>query len=181
MSSPLQHENVNRAFSILDVSGNGRITWGDFEKVINSIVAAMGLEVDSDPAVRLRTAYQNLWDYVRGSADKDTDDTVTRAEFEQAHSTQHLTTGELLDRWQAAAGCTFDVLDRDSDGYIDESALVTLYSAAGTDPQFARAAFQTMDTTSDGRVDKTEYLTHIRGIFTATDPSMKGARMLGGD
>jgi Ca2+-binding EF-hand superfamily protein len=177
----MQIENISRVFTMIDLSGDDRITWNDFETLTQGIARELGLTPDSAEIEGLLAAYKDVWDYLSGAADLDQDDAVTRAEFEKAHATQALTAGALLDRWQVAADRCFEVADRDNDGYIDEDALASVYRACGiTDRQVAAAAFQAMDTNDNGQVDKTEFSANVRGLFLAVDESMKGAHLISG-
>jgi hypothetical protein len=181
MLTPMQIENIGRVFAVIDLNGNGKITWNDFETMAQGIASELGLDPGSTEIEGLLAAYKDAWDYISGAADLDQDGAVTKVEFEKAHETQVLTTGALLDKWQVAADRYFDAADRDGDGYIDEDALASAYRAVGiTDRQVAAAAFQAMDVDSNGRVDKTEFSANVRGLFLAVDESMKGAHMLGG-
>jgi Ca2+-binding EF-hand superfamily protein len=181
MLTDMQIENINRVFAMLDLDGDGRIGWKDFEALSYGIAKEFGLETKSTEVQGLLAAYKDVWDYVREAADLDKDGWVAKAEFEEAHSTQHLSAGELLDKWQVAADQCFDVADRDADGYIDEDALASIYRAGGVaDRQVARAAFQAMDVSDDGQVNKAELSANVRALFTATDESMKGAQLLSG-
>lgn len=181
MLTPMQIENVNRVFAMLDLSGNGRITWDDFEALTRGIAGELSLASDSAEIKGLMDAYRDVWDNISGAADLDEDGAVAKAEFEKAHATEVLSAGELLDKWQVAADRCFDVADRDADGYIDEDALAGIYRAGGiADRQVASAAFQAMDVNNNGRVDKIEFSANVRGLFMAVDESMKGAHMLGG-
>jgi Ca2+-binding EF-hand superfamily protein len=181
MLTHMQIENIGRVFAMLDLDGNDRINWNDFEKVTYGIAEEFSLETNSTEVQGLLAAYKNVWDYICEAADLNKDSSVAKAEFEEAHSTRHLSTKELLNKWQVASDRCFDAVDRDADGYIDEEALASIYRAAGiADRQVARAAFQAMDVNNNDQVDKNEFSAHVRGIFIATDESMKGAHMLSG-
>ncbi len=181
MLTQMQIENIDRVFAMLDLNGNGRIGWDDFGVLTYGIAKEFDLETESVEVQGLLAAYKNVWDYIREAADLDKDGLVAKVEFEEAHSTQRLSAGELLDKWQVAADRCFDVADRDADGYIDEDALASIYRAGGVaDRQVARAAFQAMDVNNDGQIDKAELSANVRGMFTAIDESMKGAHLLSG-
>jgi Ca2+-binding EF-hand superfamily protein len=181
MLTHMQIENIDRVFAMLDLNGDGRIDWNDFETLTYGIAKEFGLETKSAEVEGLLEAYKNVWDYIREAADLNKNDSVVKVEFKEAHSTQRLSAGELLSKWQVAADRCFDVADRDADGYIDEDALASIYRAGGiADRQVARAAFQAMDVNTDGQVDKAELSANVRGMFTATDESMKGAHLLSG-
>lgn len=181
MLTPTQTERLNRVFAVFDMDGNGGISWDDFETVAGGIADEFGLDLDSAEVKGLLAAYKNVWDYVGEGADLDQDGRVLKAEFVEAHSAQRLSVGELLNRWQVVADRCFDIADRDADGYIDEDAVAGIYRGAGiADGQVARIAFEAMDVDSNGQVDRTEFSANVRGLFIATDESMKGARMLGG-
>ena len=180
MSEPVLVKNVDRVFAVLDLNSDGLLEWRDFETKVIGISRAFGLTADSPEARGVLAGYQELWHYIRGAADSDRDDAVTKEEFEQAHLARRLSTETVADLWADVANRVFDVVDRDDDGYIDLEGLVVLY-LAGDVPEAehtATIAFASMDADSDGRVDKTEFTANVRGIFTATDESAKGAHML---
>lgn len=180
MSGDLRMDNVDRAFAVFDVDGDGVISWGDFDAAARGIGREFGLGVESSEVRALAAAYRELWEYLRG-ADVDVDGVVGREEFRRAHEAGRLTTGGLLARWQVAAERVFDVADRDGDGLLDGSEFAGFYRGAGVvDPQVAAIAFAAMDVDGDGRVDRAELVAHVRGLFTAVDASTKGASLLGG-
>ncbi|WP_158854775.1 EF-hand domain-containing protein [Saccharothrix deserti] len=180
MSDHLQDDNIERVFAAFDLDGNGEISWDDFEAKARGVGREFGLEVGSPEVQGLVEAYQELWDYIRG-ADVDVDDVVTKAEFQEARGAGRLSTSELLEKWLVVSDRVFDVADRDGDGYLDGNEFAGLYRGAGiTDPQVAEIAFAAMDVDTDGRIDRAELLANVQGVFTATDESMKGARMLSG-
>lgn len=181
MSNPVQKDNVDRAFSTFDLDGDGEVKWSDFEVVTHSIGREFGLDEDAPETRGLLASYRQVWDYIRGAADTDEDGSVSKAEFEAAHLSGRLSLDELLDLWEIASDRSFEMIDRDGDGYIDADGLATLYRGAGMPDaeQVAVTAFAGMDTDGNGRVDKAELAANVRGVFAATDESMKGANMLG--
>ncbi|MBP2182693.1 EF-hand domain-containing protein [Amycolatopsis magusensis] len=180
MLTSTQIENIDRVFAMIDSSGDGRVTWDDFETLTRGIAEELGRDSKSTEIAELSAAYHGVWEYVSAAADLDQDGAVTRDEFRKAHSTQALSAGLLLDKWLVAADRCFDAADRDGHGYLTEDALAGVYRAGGiTDRQVASAAFQAMDVNSNGRVDKAEFSANVRGLFEAVDKSMKGARMIG--
>ncbi len=181
MSEHMQVDNIDRIFTVIDLDGNGEISLDDFGAMARGVGREFELEAGSPEVQRLLEAYQDVWDYIRG-ADVDVDDVVTKAEFRQAHETGRLSTSELLEKWQVVSRCAFDLADQDGDGYLDEDEFAGIYRGAGvTDPQVAAIAFGAMDVDSDGHLDRDEFLANVRGLFTATDESTKGARMLSGN
>ncbi|MDI5979858.1 EF-hand domain-containing protein [Amycolatopsis magusensis] len=176
----MQIENIDRVFAMIDSSGNGRISWSDFEKLTGGIADELGRDLTSPEVENLLAAYRDVWEYISSAADLDQDKAVTKEEFRKAHSTQALSAGVLLGKWQVAADRCFDAADRGGNGYLTEDALAGVYRAGGiADRQVVAAAFQAMDVNNNGRVDKTEFSANVRGLFEAVDKSMKGAHMIG--
>ncbi len=181
MSDDLRMDNVDRVFAVFDVDGDGEIRWEDFSAAARGVGREFGLGVESAEVRALSAAYREVWDYVAG-ADSDSDGAVSRAEFRGAHEAGRLSTGELLEKWLVVSGRNFELADRDGDGFLDGSEFAGVYRGSGvTDPQVAAIAFAAMDLDGDGRLARAEFSTHVRGFFTATDASVKGARMLSGD
>ncbi|RKT53637.1 EF-hand domain-containing protein [Saccharothrix australiensis] len=181
MSEQLPTRNVDRVFAVLDLDGDGRVEWADFEDKTSAISREFAVAPDAPEAVRLLAAYRRVWEYVRGAADTDRDDAVTREEFEQAHLAGRLSTAAVADLWATASDRCFELIDRDGDGRIDQGVLAALYRSAEVRDaeQTAAVAFAAMDANSDALVDQAEFTANVRGVFTATDESMKGAHMLG--
>ncbi|MCC8246009.1 EF-hand domain-containing protein [Saccharothrix luteola] len=178
MSGDLRMDNVDRAFAVFDVDGDGGISWEDFSAAARGVGREFGLGVESSEVRALVGAYRAVWGYIVG-ADLDADGSVSRAEFRGAHESGRLSTGELVEKWLVVAGRNFEVADRDGDGFLDGSEFAGIYRGSGvTDPQVAAIAFAGMDVDGNGRVDRAEFLTNVRGFFTAEDGSVKGARML---
>ena len=181
MSGDLRMDNVDRAFAVFDVDGDGEISWEDFAAAARGVGREFGLGVESSEVRSLLEAYRDVWGYLCG-ADVDSDGVVGRGEFREAHEAGRLSTGELLEKWLVVSGRNFELADRDGDGFLSGSEFAGIYRGAGvTDPQVAAIAFAGMDVDGDGRLDREEFSTHVRGFFTATDGSVKGARMLSGD
>jgi Ca2+-binding EF-hand superfamily protein len=181
MSEQVRLDNIFRIFTAFDTDDDSEITWADFTVKARGIGREFGLD-DASPEVRaLAGAYRGVWDYIRG-ADVDDDGVVTRAEFRVAHDSGRLTTGGLLAQWEVAAEAAFAIADRDGDERLDKTEFGRLYRGAGiTDPQVAAIAFAEMDLDSDGGLTLAEFITHTRGLFTATDEAEKGTHMLSGD
>lgn len=180
MSGDLRLDNVDRLFGVFDVDGDGVLSWEDFSAAARGVGREFGLGVEAVEVRNLVAAYRALWEYLVG-ADADADGVVSRGEFRAAHESGRLSTGGLLDRWLVVSGRNFELADRGGDGALDVSAFAGLYRGVGvTDPQVAVIAFAGMDVDGDGRVDRAEFSTHVRGFFTASDGSVKGARMLSG-
>jgi Ca2+-binding EF-hand superfamily protein len=181
MSDDLRMDNVDRAFAVFDADGDGEIRWEDFSATARGIGREFGLGVEAAEVRAAAAAYRELWDYLCG-ADLDSDGAVSRVEFRGAHEAGRLSTAELVEKWSAAASRVFELADRDGDGFLVAGEFAGIYRGAGvTDPQVAVIAFAGMDVDGDGRLDRVEFLTHVRGFFTAEDGSVKGARMLSGD
>ncbi|WP_175482587.1 EF-hand domain-containing protein [Actinokineospora iranica] len=175
----MQTENIDRVFTVLDMDGNDEITWADFEQVTAGLATEFGQEPNSGLIQDLLAAYARIWNYVREAADVNQDDSVGKAEFRDAHDQGLLTASDLMDKWLAAADACFAIADTDGDGYIDQDELTRVYRGAGiTDPAVAAAAFAAMDSDNDDRIDNEEFCANVRGVFTATHESMKGAHML---
>ncbi|MBB5957182.1 Ca2+-binding EF-hand superfamily protein [Saccharothrix tamanrassetensis] len=179
MSDRVRLDNIDRVFAILNVDGDGGISKDDFTSMAGGVVREFGLDADSPQARRLVGGYQDIWDYLRG-ADVDADGVVGAAEFREAHTSGWVTTEVLVERWESASRRCFEAADDDGDGYIDLEGLAAIYRGGGvTDRKVAEAAFGAMDV--DGRLDWAELSAHVQGLFTATDESAKGARMVSGD
>lgn len=85
-----------------------------------------------------------------------------------------------MEKWESASRGNFELADGDGDGYIDLDGFIRIYRGGGVDAKVAEAAFGAMDVDDDRRLDWTELSANIRGLFTATDESAKGAHMVTG-
>lgn len=180
MSEQVRLDNIDRVFTILDADGDGRISKGDFTAMSRGVGPEFGFDEGSPQARRLVEGYEEIWDYICG-ADLDVDGEVGAAEFREAHTSGRVTTEVLLEKWEAASRRCFELADGDGDGYIDLEGLVAIYRGGGiTDRKVAETAFGAMDVDADGRLDWDELSAHVRGLFTATDESAKGAHMVSG-
>ncbi|XVS60945.1 EF-hand domain-containing protein [Actinosynnema sp. CA-299493] len=174
-------DNIDRVFAILDTDGDGRISKDDFTSMGRGGVREFGLDENSSQARRLVEGYEGIWDYICG-ADLDVDGVVSAAEFREAHTSGRVTTEVLVQKWEWASRGNFEAADADGDGYIDLEGFAKIYRGAGIpDRAVAEAAFAAMDVDADGRLDWAELSTNVRGLFTATDESAKGAHMVSGD
>ncbi|NUU24737.1 MAG: hypothetical protein HOV68_25025 [Streptomycetaceae bacterium] len=181
MSEQVRTTNVDRVFAVVDDNGDGHIEWADLAGKSDPIGREFGFTPDAPQVGALRDAYRQLWEYICDGADVDRDGVVTREEFERAHLEERLSTDTIVDLWANASDRCFELMDRDGDGYIGREELATLYRAAGVPgaERVVEVAFAGMDVNSDGRVDQVEFTANVRGLFTATDASSKGAAMLG--
>ena len=181
MSDQVRLDNIDRVFAILDVDGDGRVSKGDFTSMGAGVAREFGLDEDSPQARQLAEGYEDIWTYIR-DADLDVDGVVGADEFREAHTSGRVTTEVVVEKWERASRRCFEAADGDGDGYIDLEGFATIYRGAGiSDPKVAETAFGAMDVDADGRLDWAELSAHVRGLFTATDESAKGAHMVSGD
>ncbi|GAA3463592.1 EF-hand domain-containing protein [Saccharothrix longispora] len=180
MPDQVLHDNIDRVFAILDADGDGGVRKDDFTSMGRGVAREFGLDEDSPRSRRLVEGYEAVWDYLCG-ADLDVDGVVSPAEFREAHTSGRVTTEVLVEKWESASRQSFEAADADGDGHIDLDGFAGIYRGAGIpDRAVAEAAFGAMDANADGRVDWTELSAHVRGLFTATDDSAKGAHMVSG-
>ncbi|ROP35496.1 EF-hand domain-containing protein [Saccharothrix texasensis] len=173
-------DNIDRVFAILDVDGDGEVGKGDFTSMGAGVAREFGFDEDAPQARSLIAKYEGIWDCVSG-ADLDVDGVVGAAEFREAHTSGRVDTEVVVERWLTATHGNFEVADQDGDGYIDLDAFAAIYRGAGIpDRKVAETAFGAMDVDDDGRLDWNELSAHARGLFTATDESAKGVRMVSG-
>lgn len=179
MSDQVQLDNIDRVFAILDRDGDGGISKDDFSSLGRGVAREFGLDAESPRARRLIEGYEEVWNYICG-ADLDVDGVVDAAEFRKAHTSGRVTAEVLVEKWESASRGNFELADVDGDGYIDLDGFIRIYRGGGVDPAVAEAAFGAMDVDDDGRLDWGELSANIRGLFTATDESAKGAHMVSG-
>lgn len=181
MPDQVRLDNIDRVFAILDTDGDGAISKDDFTSMGWGVAREFGLDEDSPQARRLVEGYGAIWEYARGG-DLDVDGVVSAEEFREAHTSGRVTTEVLVEKWESASRASFEAADGDGDGYIDLEGFATIYRGAGIpDRAVAEAAFAAMDVDDDGRLDWAELSANVRGLFTATDESAKGAHMVSGD
>lgn len=179
MSDQVQLDNIDRVFAILDRDGDGTISKDDFSSMGGGVAREFGLDAEDPRARRVVEGYEEVWNYICG-ADLDVDGLVDAAEFRKAHTSGRVSTEGLVERWESASRGSFELADADGDGYIDLDGFAGIYRGAGVPPTAAATAFGEMDTDDDGRLDWAELSAHVRGLFTATDESAKGAHMVSG-
>ncbi|RJQ78799.1 hypothetical protein D5S17_12030 [Pseudonocardiaceae bacterium YIM PH 21723] len=171
MLSPLQIQNIDRMFSVFDHDGNGLLEWADFELMHDDVYRSFPGDPESVQGVRLRTAYQGVWDFLRKSADKDRDQVVSKDEFRVAYDADAEFSVQLVRYWEDVADALFDIADGDADGYIDEPELTGIYTAARVPGEVAAIAFRAMDGDGDGRIDAAEWRTSVQALFTSSEES----------
>jgi len=154
MLTQFQQRKLGKMFDLYDVNKDGYIEAADYARVGEGFALGTGCAPGSADFERLRATYLGFWEHLRQAADSDQDGRVTRDEFVASYDallamretiasvsqgilqmTDHDGDGKISQAEFAAnmraygveapaAAEAFGHLDRDGDGFIDNTELL---------------------------------------------------------
>lgn len=166
MPTPGSDSPQHRIFAMLDVDGDGVITYAEYLERVDRVALAMGRAADQPVVASARAAHDAVFE----DMDADHDGRVTFEEYRTwvGH--------ESFERFcRRALGSLFDIADTDADGRLDRGEFTRMRTAAGNGEADAGAAFDALDTDCDGLIDRDAYLAGIRDFVTTGSSPMAAA------
>jgi Ca2+-binding EF-hand superfamily protein len=141
-------ERLWTRFQTLGGENDGYLTAEDFDQEVTRILQATRTAGTTPRAQLLRSAYQAYWWALLDGLDRNRDGKVSFDEYAQiVHG---------MDKFKSFARARADAVDRftdlDADGWITRDDFMSVMLAARFNESAARAAFDGMDATGEGRV-----------------------------
>ncbi|MEW2139530.1 EF-hand domain-containing protein [Streptomyces sp. NPDC005409] len=150
-------------FAMLDADGDGIVSREEYMARTGNVALAVGLKDDAPLVVAARTLGERAWE----AMDADGDGKMT---FDQYAAWAG---AEAFDTVCAPVlGALFDLADTDRDGALDLSQFTALRTALNNPAANAEAAFTALDTDSDGRISRDDYIASIRAHVTGQGSPM---------
>ncbi|MFD8594273.1 EF-hand domain-containing protein [Kitasatospora sp. NPDC059646] len=152
-----------RIYAMLDTDGDGVASRHDYFVRIERVRRATGRTDDDPLVIAARTAGERAW----AAMDANGDGVMTYQEYAAWVDAEKFDTV-----CQYALGALFDLADADRDGALDRAQFTALRQALGNRPDNADAAFDALDPTGTGLVDRAAYLAAIRAYVTGDHSPM---------
>ncbi|MBI3925715.1 MAG: hypothetical protein HY319_09260 [Armatimonadetes bacterium] len=117
---PIRRRKLKKLFQILDANGNGVITYGDYEEVLDNLCQARGWRPFSREYDDLRRALTGYWEALQQLADMNRDCAITLDEWYRRWFEVYkgLTEEDLPDWFWSYSDRLLDAIDFDDDGEI---------------------------------------------------------------
>ena len=170
MLTQLQRRKLARYFGVYDVDGDGRVSYSDFERVVENLRELHGLPADFPDGGPLRGLFVRRWESLRDLADRDGDGRIDREEW--LAYWEHVVEDDQLYRHEleSAAGRLFDLFDADENGRIGPDEFAEFYAMFGMQQALARRVFLELDHDADGELRRDEVLDAVEEFFRGDDP-----------
>ncbi|MEB3367927.1 EF-hand domain-containing protein [Saccharopolyspora mangrovi] len=171
MASDLQRKKASVVFTAMDTNDDGFLERADFEALTDRWTGIRG----EDGSNRLREIMMGWWDALSATADQDHDQRITREEMLVAVGNL----GAMLDLVTATAASMFEAVDQDGDGRVTALEYARMIHAwtgksTPTDDGFAR-----LDLDGDGKIAKSEFVTHWVEFWVGDDADTPGTHLFG--
>ncbi|XP_046542826.1 calexcitin-2-like [Haliotis rubra] len=181
--SDFQKRKIMSVFNTLyDTNKDGVIEKSDFEEAINKICHIHGWPKGGEKYQEAQQTLSLIWEGLKGIADENKDDMVTKDEWVQMWSScvRDVSSGEGFPHWQKKyMDFMFRVNDTSGDNYIDKKEYTTIYTSFGIDKEECESAFDHLADGTDGRISREDFENLWREYFVSDDISARGNYLFG--
>ncbi|XP_041355757.1 sarcoplasmic calcium-binding proteins I, III, and IV-like [Gigantopelta aegis] len=180
-----QKKKILDVFNTLyDTNKDGVIELTDFEEAIKKFCSIHKWPKDGDKYIAAKHTMSTIWDGLRGFADYDEDNKVTKDEWLKMWSScvgDLSTDGDKgFPDWQKNyMEFMFTVNDTSGDGFIDKSEYTTLYTAFGIDKATCETTFDRLAQGTNGKISKEDFKTLWKEYFVSNDRNARGNFLFG--
>ncbi|TYB57638.1 EF-hand domain-containing protein [Nonomuraea sp. PA05] len=180
MLTALQNRKLDKAFHHMDVNHNGDLELDDLIALGIRVLAAFGVNPESDQASRLFGAYTDFWEVLLAKIDLDGDRKISREEYRLGMKAAFIDDPAGYERaLRPAIQATLDVTDVNGNHVLDLEEFQRFQSAFGTSPQDAELAFKKIDTDGSGALSIEELVEAGRQFYLSADPDLTGNWLFG--
>jgi Ca2+-binding EF-hand superfamily protein len=167
MSTTLLDLKLDRAFSHLDVNGNGHIEHDDVVALVARFVAGFRDSPSSPKGRALAKGFAEFWQSLMVAVDADGDRRLSREEWNVGMVRAFVDADSGFDRhFRPAVEAVVQLADSDDDGRIGLPEFQIMQKAFGTRPGEAQEAFDHLDADGDGSLTVEELITAARRYYT---------------
>jgi Ca2+-binding EF-hand superfamily protein len=175
----LQDLKLDRAFTHLDVDGDGQIEREDVLALGARLLIGFGEAPTSAKGKDVIETLDGLWDALLDELDLGRDGRVTTDDFRDGMAAAFVHGGQ----YDPVLGPTVDAVarlcDTDDDGEVGLDELRTLHDAFGLDAGEAEVALAKLDLNGSGRITVAELSEAAREYYTSDDPEALGNWLFG--
>lgn len=182
MLTDFQRRKLAQSFQMYDFDDDGFVEEADYRTFASRLAAAFQQEVDSAATQQLQAMFMGQWQGMQQYVDADGDHRVGIDEC-LAYYDQLLATPEGLESYIGGfldgSYALWDIVDPGGPSQATtRDRYIKWLTAFKVSPHDAEAAFDHMDTDSDGVIDRTELTLRIRE-WLGNDPDAPGNWIMG--
>ncbi|GIG62537.1 hypothetical protein Lfu02_69090 [Longispora fulva] len=166
----------DRRFRVLDATGDGHLSAGDFEALALRLVQRFGQAPGAPLARQIRAGYRALWRVLREQLDIDGDGTISLEEF--LASSDVATSPEFDTTVESLARAVIALVEPDGQ-VLTREKFRALLAGCGVGENESGEILAELDTNRDGSLDVTEIVASIRDFCLGKNPEAPGYWLFG--
>ena len=176
----LQSQKLSYFFSILDLNRNGFIQMEDFSELAERVRMIMDFEEGGKEHKRIMTKAANFFHKLAHDIKPANVQQITESELISHLETKVLNDELELDAFKEVVfNFMFDFFDQNHDGFISKQEYADFYTIFGIDDQYFEMAFEKLNNSKSGKLNRYDLLSAVEDFFTSTNPSIPGNWVFG--
>ncbi|MEV4318633.1 hypothetical protein [Actinocrispum sp. NPDC049592] len=175
----LQSRKLDRAFTQVDIDGNGYIEREDVLGLGARLLVNFAEAPTSAKGRFVIDRFSDLWDALVGELDVNGNGRLSPEEYAEGMRAAFIEGPHFAEVFLPAAESIVELCDTDGDGTIEFAEFQAMQEAFGTATEDAEAAFVRLDRDVSGSISTDELSEAVRAYFTGDDPGAPGNWLFG--